>query len=79
MDRFYCKLYSAIHEGDNFECTYHVTNIGSRGGVSLDGDITSHFRGTLEINGKFENYSDIPATGTYREILKHFDLWEGKN
>ena len=78
-NRFYCKLYSAVHEDDNFECTYHVIDIGSRGGITLEGDIRSHFRGTLEVYGKFEHYKDIPSTGTYEEILKHFDLWEEKN
>ena len=77
-NRFYCELYSAVHEEGVFECTYHVKDI-EKGNISLKGNITAHFRGTLEVYGKFEHYSDIPTTGTYKEILKHFDLWEGKN
>ena len=76
--RFYCKLYSAVHEERVFTCVYSVRDIEAKGDISIDNKIASIFEGQLEITGSFKHYSDIPTTGTYKEILKHFDLLEGK-
>ena len=77
-NRFNCKLKNVEVLSDIMIATYIVGDIKT-GYISIDDELTSYMKGELKVSGRAELFIDIPAAGSYEEILKHFELWEELN